>query len=286
MKIFRLYGAAALLAAASLASCVKDTLYNTPHPDKGAVVVQTDWSNLLPEAVAQNYVINVDGTEQTVSGTSNTVKQLQEPGTHTILIYNRPEGIAVSGDVASVDEAGSRADGGEGGINPLPGYLFSRFETVTVATDDTLRIVAKPVQWVRQLNIKLSVADGDYSRVSSVTAALGGVERSVDIRKSVRMGTAATVRNEFAVTGGKFDVSFRLMGIVPAAGQTLTVEIVFGNGDTQTVTSDLSTPLESFNGGIEPVTLTGELHLPVGGGISANIDGWEIADSGNEDAYQ
>ena len=32
--------AAALLAA----SCVKDTLYNTPHPDHGKIAVTADWS--------------------------------------------------------------------------------------------------------------------------------------------------------------------------------------------------------------------------------------------------
>ena len=31
-------------AVAILTSCVKDDLYDTPHPDRGAVVVTTDWS--------------------------------------------------------------------------------------------------------------------------------------------------------------------------------------------------------------------------------------------------
>ena len=30
--------------ALSLTSCVKDELFNTPHPDLGAVIVTTDWS--------------------------------------------------------------------------------------------------------------------------------------------------------------------------------------------------------------------------------------------------
>ena len=32
------------LSALVLASCVKDDLYNTPHPDKGALVVTADFS--------------------------------------------------------------------------------------------------------------------------------------------------------------------------------------------------------------------------------------------------
>lgn len=34
----------------SFAGCVKDDLYNTPHPDKGAVRVTTDWSGRSSEA--------------------------------------------------------------------------------------------------------------------------------------------------------------------------------------------------------------------------------------------
>lgn len=36
--------------ALSFTSCVKDELSNTPHPDKGAVIVTTDWSAKSTEA--------------------------------------------------------------------------------------------------------------------------------------------------------------------------------------------------------------------------------------------
>lgn len=38
-------------AVTILTSCVKDDLYDTPHPDRGAVVVTTDWSGKSTEAV-------------------------------------------------------------------------------------------------------------------------------------------------------------------------------------------------------------------------------------------
>lgn len=41
---------AALTFAVSMTGCVKDELFNTPHPDKGAVVVTTDWTDALVEA--------------------------------------------------------------------------------------------------------------------------------------------------------------------------------------------------------------------------------------------
>lgn len=286
-------------AAVSLTGCVKDELHDTPHPDKGAIVVMMDWSNLLPEAVADTYILNVDGYEQTASGTTNTVERLSEPGEHSLMVYNRPDGITIDGDIASVDEYAE-----ENGIpkspvrptssgtrtaaivscKPLPGYLFSLSRTVNVEKDDTLRITAKPRQWVRQANVKLTVSDGDYSRVASVTGTLSGVERSVNLRTGERTGTAVTVSNGFTVTGKECATGFRLMGIVPTQRQTLTVNIVFTNGDTQTVESDLTEQMNGFNDGNAPLTLTGTLSLPVKAGVSGSITGWQEVYGSNADA--
>ena len=273
-----------LAAVFSLTGCVKDELHNTPHPDKGAVVVQMDWSNLLPEAVADSYILNVDGYEQTVSGTTNTVEQLAEPGEHSLMVYNKPDGITISGNMASVDEeTGTRAAGTR--IKPLPGYLLSLNETIRIVADDTLRITAKPRQWVRQLELELSVREGDYEWIASVTGTLSGVERSVNIRKGERTGTAAQVRNVLVVEGSLCKTTFRLMGIVPAAGQILTVQITFSNGDTQTEESDLTEQMAAFNNGNTPLKLTGNLRLPVKAGTTGSITGWQQADGGNTDAH-
>lgn len=47
--------------ALSLTSCVKDELFNTPHPDLGAVIVTTDWSAKSAEAeIPQNYTLRME----------------------------------------------------------------------------------------------------------------------------------------------------------------------------------------------------------------------------------
>lgn len=283
--VFSTCGGVFILAAVfSLTGCVKDELYNTPHPDKGAIVVQMDWSNLLPEAVADNYILNVDGYEQTVSGSTNTVERLAEPGEHSLTVYNKPQGITIEGDIASVNEIiGSRSAGSR--VEPLPEYLFSISEKVIVEKDDTLRITARPRQWVRQLDMELSVVEGDYSRIVAVTGTLSGIEQSVDIRKGERLGTAVIVNNNFTVAEEKCNTSFRLMGIVPAEHQTLTVHIVFSNGETQTIESDLSEQMAVFHDDNAPLTLTGSLNLPVEAGATGSIGGWQIADGGNTDAH-
>ena len=283
--VFSTSGGVFILAAVfSLTGCVKDELYNTPHPDKGAIVVQMDWSDLLPEAVPESYVIRLDDYEQTVSGTTNTVERLSEPGEHTLTVYNKPQGITINGDIASVNEIISgRAVGSR--VEPLPDYLFSISETVNVEKDDTLRITARPRQWVRQLDMELSVVEGDYKRIVAVTGTLSGIEQSVDIRKGERLGTAVIVRNDFAVAEEKCNTSFRLMGIVPAEHQTLTVNIVFANGDTQTIESDLSEQMTAFHDDNAPLTLTGSLNLPVEAGVTGSISDWIVVDNGKIDIH-
>ena len=45
-----------MAAAVLLSSCVKDTLFDTPHPDKGAVTI-----SLTGLSADDNYVLDMDG---------------------------------------------------------------------------------------------------------------------------------------------------------------------------------------------------------------------------------
>ncbi|WP_240054250.1 hypothetical protein [Bacteroides uniformis] len=52
----------------SFGSCVKDDLHNTPHPDKGAVRVTTDWTGRSEEAVQpENYLLRIGEESQEVT---------------------------------------------------------------------------------------------------------------------------------------------------------------------------------------------------------------------------
>ena len=57
-----MYGA---ISALLLASCVKDEVYNTSHPDKGAVSIHVN----LPQGMG-DYTVEIDG--QSVQGRVNT----------------------------------------------------------------------------------------------------------------------------------------------------------------------------------------------------------------------
>ena len=126
------YGFAAVLVFL-LASCVKDELHDTPHPDQGVVSVSVDYPQGAEE---DDYTVEVDG--QPLDEGDNASNPLT-PGEHTVLVYNTPEGFTVTDGIAYVERVdGTRALTDL--IDPLPETLYSGTKTVTVVADDTLHL--------------------------------------------------------------------------------------------------------------------------------------------------
>ena len=269
----------AVLAAISLASCVKDELYNTPHPDSGAVVVTADWSDRNSDAdIPQTYILSIDGQEQEVSGETNVLNRLLSAGKYTLTAYNKPDQVTIANNTASVNATSAKH------INPMPGYLFASVQDINVVADDTLRVTARMKQLIRRLNLELTATEGDYSRVQSATATLSGVASVADMTTGER-SAAAQVTNTFIQDGNKFTLFFRLLGIVTTEAQTLTVDITFNNGDTQQIVSDVTESMKNFNNEAEPIKLKGNLLLPVEATVTgATITGWNEVDGGAGDA--
>ena len=275
--IFITYTAA--LAAILLTSCVKDELYNTPHPDSGAVVVTADWSDRNSDAdIPQAYILSIDGQEQEVSKETNVLNRLLSAGKYTLAAYNKPDQVTVANNTASVNATSAKH------INPMPGYLFASVQDINVVADDTLRVTARMKQLIRRLNLELTATEGDYSRVQSATATLSGVASVADMATGER-SAAAQVTNTFRQDGNKFTLFFRLLGIVTTEAQTLTVDITFNNGDTQQIVSDVTESMKNFNNEAEPIKLKGNLLLPVEATVTgATITGWNEVDGGTGDA--
>lgn len=269
----------AVLAAILLASCVKDELYNTPHPDSGAVVVTADWSDRNSDAdIPQTYILSIDGQEQEVSRETNILNRLLSAGKYTLAAYNKPDQVTVADNTASVNATSAKH------INPMPGYLFASVQDINVVADDTLRVTARMKQLIRRLNLELTATEGDYSRVQSATATLSGVASVADMATGER-SAAAQVTNTFRQNGNKFTLFFRLLGIVTTEAQTLTVDITFNNGDTQQIVSDVTESMKNFNNEAEPIKLKGNLLLPVEATVTgATITGWNEVDGGTGDA--
>lgn len=152
---FRILAGLFLCSALMLGSCVEDTLYNTPHPDKGAVVVSTDWSGRSSESIKPaEYILRIGEEEQMVNADVNTFKSLFLPGTQSLQVYHQASGITISGNTATVNTLE------DGSLDPMPGYLFSAYKEITIPTDDTLRVAMPMKQHIRQLILMLELKRG------------------------------------------------------------------------------------------------------------------------------
>ncbi len=206
------------------ASCEKDDRHNTPHPDKGVVAISVD----LPQGDDEEedaYTVEIDGTTADGKEGRYTVSDPLPPGEYTVLAYNTPQGFTVTDGIARVERTDGTVRALTDFINPLPDYLYSGTERITVVADDTLRMNLDVTQRVRDLHIELTVIEGDPERIAAITGTLSGV--------------AVSTRPTFTRSGDKVSADLRLLGIMGDA-QTLSILLTFSNGDTQSVESDLT----------------------------------------------
>lgn len=255
----------------SLGGCVKDELHDTPHPDKGIVAVSID----LPQgASGEDYTVEIDGTTADGKEGHYTVSDPLPPGEYTVLAYNTPQGFTVTDGIARVERTDGTVRALTDFINPLPDYLYSGTERITVVADDTLRMNLDVTQRVRDLHIELTVTEGDPERIAAIACTLSGVAEAYDLYRGTLTGEAVSTRPTFTRSGDKVSADLRLLGVLGDA-QTLTLVLTFTDGQTQTVESDLTEILADFNGDMEEALgIEGELHTPVRAGMEATIKDW------------
>lgn len=271
----------------SFGSCVKDDLHNTPHPDKGAVRVTTDWSGRSSDAsVPGSHTLRIEEESQEVTAETNTFKSLLAPGSYRLLVYNTPEGVSVTGNTAMVDTKD------DGTLTPQPGYLFSAGKELDVAADDTLKVTLAMQQHIRSLTLALELAEGDKERIAGTTATLTGIAHSLDLTTGGQTAgqTGRTVAPEFKSgtltptrTEGKpvLAAMLRLMGVIAGERQTLTLTVSLTDGSVQTLVTDLTDLLKDFGGAMEALRLDALLNLPTAGSMNGTITGWTEVDNGN-----
>lgn len=276
------------LTVLQLVGCVKDELYNTPHPDKGAVQVTTDWTGRSLDAVLPtDYILRIGNEEQAVKGETNAFKSMFLPGTQSLLIYHQAEGITINGTTATVNTLE------DGTLNPMPGFLFSASKELEIQKDDTLKVNAKMVQHIRTLALTLTLNPGDEQRIAGTSATLTGIVPSVDLstgsvtptegKTVVPIFTLGTDDGETRATGNPvLTASLRLLGVMTGEKQELTLAVALTNGTVQTIVTDLSEALKDFGSGrMEPLELDATLTLPAEAEISATISDWNIVNNGD-----
>ena len=80
-----------------LASCdVKDPIYNTAHPDHGQITLTTDWTARTAGVdIPATYTVTAGDYTATVSGATNTLDPLFNPGDCHLRVYNTAEHISI-----------------------------------------------------------------------------------------------------------------------------------------------------------------------------------------------
>lgn len=286
-------------ALLQLTGCVKDDLYNTPHPDRGAVTVTADWSGRSPESVVpDSYILRIGTEEQTVSGETNAFNTLFLPGSQDLLAYNQPDWITVTGDGATVNALP------DGTLAPLPGYLFTAARKLEIVKDDTLRVTLPMRQRIRELILDLKLKPGDGQRIASTSATLAGIASAIDLatgaitstggKSVVPVFTMAADGNGTRLAGQTprasgqpmLTATLRLMGVMPGERQLLALTLTLTDGYVKTIPADLTELLRDFDtGGNLPLTLDANLELPAGAGMNAAISDWTVVDNGDVEVH-
>ena len=262
----------------SLGGCVKDDLYNTPHPDKGVAAVAITLSQGMSQ---DDYTVEIDGTTAEGREGRYTVSDPLPPGEYTALAYNTPRGFTIADGIARVERTDGTVRTLTDFINPLPETLYSGKERITIVADDTLRMNLGVAQRVRDLHIELTVTEGDPDRITGITGTLSGVAEAYDLWNETLYGEPVSTRPAFTRNGDKVSADLRLLGIMGDA-QALTLVLTFTDGRTLTVESDLTEQLAGFGEGdmTQAFTLTGDLRTPLEAGMGATITDWEVVNEG------
>ena len=277
---------AAAATALLTASCVKDTLYNTPHPNHGKITVTADWSARGEGIdIPATWTLSMGDYTGTETAATHAPDHLFAPGSYTLVAWNPAEGITVSGTTATVAPAsGSQTTGTF--IDNAPGWFFTHTEQVTIEKDTDYPLTAAMKQRVRELQLELEVTQGRPELIQSVTATLSGIAGAFDMARGQTTGEPASTVFSFTRDGSRLTADARLLGTMGAV-QTMVLDIVFVDGGrTQRTEVDLTEAMKDFNDDMTTAyRVTGTLETPVGMEEGkGEITGWETVEGGDASA--
>ena len=282
-----------ILTALLLSSCVKDTLYDTPHPDHGMISVTADWSARGEGIdIPATWTVTMGDYTGTETSATHAPDHLFDPGSYTLAVWNPAEGITVSGTTATVAAATGNDAGAGAFISNAPGWLFTSVQQVLIEKDTDYPLTAAMKQQVRELTLVVEPTGDAAGRITEIVAHLTGAAGTLDFATDT-YGAASNVVLPFTkITegddAGKWKATVRLLGVT-GTEQLLTGEIRYadGNPTPTTLKSDLTEALKEFNTGKSAsLTLGGTLvETPEETEFSGfEITGWETVEGGDASA--
>jgi len=282
-----------ILTALLLSSCVKDTLYDTPHPDHGMISVTADWSARGEGIdIPATWTVAMGDYTGTETSATHAPDHLFDPGSYTLAVWNPAEGITVNGTTATVAAATGNDAVAGAFISNAPGWLFTSVQQVLIEKDTDYPLTAAMKQQVRELTLVVEPTGDAAGRITEIVAHLTGAAGTLDFATDT-YGAASNVVLPFTkITegddAGKWKATVRLLGVT-GTEQLLTGEIRYaeGNPTPTTLKSDLTEALKEFNTGKgESLTLGGTLvETPEETEFSGfEITGWETVEGGDASA--
>ena len=292
MKVRQYINMMGMAAAVLLSSCVKDTLYDTPHPDHGKIAVTADWSARGEGIdIPATWTVTMGDYTGTETSATHAPDHLFAPGSYTLAVWNPAEGITVSGTTATIAAATGNRAGTDAFVDNAPGWFFTYTEQVSIEKDKDYPLTAVMQQQVRELTLMIEPAGDAADRIESIGGTLSGAAGTLDFATGTH-GTPSEVELHFTkITegddAGKWMATVRLLGIAGDA-QRLTATLTYTDGNPQptSLNSDLTSALNGFNDGkTAPLTLGGTIaETPGEAGFTGEITDWETVDGGGVDA--
>lgn len=292
MKVRQYINMMGMAAAVLLSSCVKDTLYDTPHPDHGKIAVTADWSARGEGIdIPATWTVTMGDYTGTETSATHAPDHLFAPGSYTLAVWNPAEGITVSGTTATIAAATGNRAGTDAFVDNAPGWFFTHTEQVSIEKDKDYPLTAVMQQQVRELTLMIEPAGDAADRIESIGGTLSGAAGTLDFATGTH-GTPSEVELHFTkITegddAGKWMATVRLLGIAGDA-QRLTATLTYTDGNPQptSLNSDLTSALNGFNDGkTAPLTLGGTIaETPGEAGFTGEITDWETVDGGGVDA--
>lgn len=272
------------MAALTLTGCVKEELFDTPHPDKGSITVTADWSARGEGiAIPESWNLSMGDYHGTETAATHAPDHLFEPGSYSLVAWNPATDISVSGTSASVT---SIADGC---ISGELGWLFTSVQEVTIEADRDHAFTAAMQQQVRQLTLTIRLTGDAAERVEGISCSLSGVAGTMDFASDTYGAPSGVALHFTKITQGEnagaWTATVRLLGIT-GESQQLTGGITYAgdNLPSTPVASDMTALLAGFNGNkTVPLGLVCDLETPTQAGVTAIIIDWEVQEEVNAD---
>ena len=272
------------MAALTLTGCVKDELFDAPHPGKGHITVTADW-NARGEGIAipQSWNLSMGDYHGTETAATHATDHLFEPGSYSLVAWNPATDISVSGTSASVT---STADGC---LSGELGWLFTSVQEVTIDADRDHAFTAAMQQQVRQLTLTIRLTGDAAEHVESISGRLSGVAGTMDFASDTYSAPSGVALHFTKITQGEnagaWTATVCLLGITGESQQlTGTITYAGDNLPSTPVASDMTALLAGFNDNkTVPLSLACDLETPTQAGVTATIIDWELQEEVNAD---